>query len=433
MRNLIQDVLGNLSLILGTWIIACQMPKRKPFAARLALILCVICILRYLYFYITKPYMLAFSAHIELAMNTLGYILLILMTVGAAAFLFECGFWPALFCGGVSYCIQHIGQRLYRLMSRILLADAAEPLHILAYVSVMAVCMVSACFLVQKMHIDKIVVDNKKLLLAVLAVVSTAIALDLVFLRALKESDGELLQICFTSYSVMASALIVWLMLGMVSSKKVELELDTIKSVLKSEQAQYYYEKSLIDTINIKCHDLRHQIALLERPAEDPMRRELGDELRAAVNAYDSSFHTGNIALDVVLTRESFNCGGKSISMTCIADGKRLEFISEADIYSLFGNILDNAIEAADKVPDPDKRIISLHITQEGYFVHICAENYFTDTLTFIDGLPQSTKGDSLYHGFGMRSIKMLVQKYGGSLKVYTKEDRFVLDIMFSV
>lgn len=432
MRNVIQDVLGNLSLILGTWIIACQMPKRKPFAARLALILCVICVLRYTYFYITKPYMLTFFANAGLVMNTLGFILLILMIVGATAFLFECGFWPALFCGGVSYCIQHIGQRLYRLMSLILLAGAAEPLHILAYVSVMAACMGLVCLLVRKMHIDKIVVDNKKLLLAVLAVVFTAIALDLVFLRALK-TGGELLQICFTSYSVMTSALIVWLMLGMVSSKKVELELDTIKSVLKSEQEQYYYEKSLIDTINIKCHDLRHQIALLECSAEDPVRRELGDELRAAVNAYDSSFHTGNIALDVVLTRESFNCGGKNISMTCIADGKRLEFISEADIYSLFGNILDNAIEAADKVPDPDKRIISLHITQEGYFVHIYAENYFTDKLTFIDGLPQSTKGDSLYHGFGMRSIKMLVQKYGGSLKVYTKEDRFVLDIMFSV
>ena len=151
------------------------------------------------------------------------------------------------------------------------------------------------------------------------------------------------------------------------------------------------------------------------------------------MNAYDSSFHTGNIALDVVLTRESFSCGEKNISMTCLADGKCLDFISEVDIYSLFGNILDNAIEATEKVPDPEKRLLTLDIAQEGYFVHIRVENYFTDKLTFTNGLPDSTKGDSLYHGFGMKSIKMLVQKYGGSLKVYTKGERFVLDIMFSV
>ncbi|MCM1440942.1 MAG: ATP-binding protein [Roseburia sp.] len=432
MRNVIQDVMGNLSLILGAWIIAYQMPKRKLFAARLALSLCVVSLLRHAYFYFVKPYILTYPLEGKYTLqmiNTVGYVLLILMVVGAVFFLFEGGFWPSLFCGGASYCIQHVGQRLYRILSVTVLAGLPEPLHILTYVSIMTVCLTLAGVLVRKMRIDKIVVDNKKLLLAVLAVVATAIALDLVFMRAMREGEGELLNLCFTAYSVMTSTLIFLLMLGLISSKRTELELDTIKAMLESEQEQYYFEKSLIDTINIKCHDLKHQIALLEGPAQ----QGLGEELKAAVNAYDSSFHTGNIALDVVLTRENFNCGGKDISMTCIADGRCLDFISEADIYSLFGNILDNAIEAAEKVPEPEKRIISLHIAQEGYFVSIHAENYFADKLTFVNGLPESTKGDSVYHGFGMKSIKMLVNKYGGSLKVYTKEERFILDIMFSL
>lgn len=430
MRDIVQDLLGNVFLLLAVCIVARRMPRRRLFAGRMALSLAMVCALRFAYFYLIKPPWLAAASALfarEL-LNTLGYTLLILLITACAAFCFEAEVWPALFCGCASYCVQHICQRLYRMLSRTWLRQAPEAAHILVYIAVAAVCLAGAAVLLRKLRVDKIVVDNKMLLLAVLAVVSTAIALDLMFFRAMQEG-GELLQLCFTAYSIMASVLIFFLLLGIVSSKRAKLELDTIKEVLKSEQEQYYFEKSLIDTINIKCHDLKHQIALLEGPAQ----RELGDELRGAVNAYDSSFHTGNIALDVVLTRESFSCGEKNISMTCLADGKCLDFISEVDIYSLFGNILDNAIEAAEKVPDPEKRLLTLDIAQEGYFVHIRVENYFTDKLTFTNGLPDSTKGDSLYHGFGMKSIKMLVQKYGGSLKVYTKGERFVLDIMFSV
>lgn len=430
MRNIIQDALGNVCLILGVWVIANRMPKRKLFAARLALSLCAVFAFRYGYFYMIRPWALeAFAAAFASELvNTLGFILLIFVVAPLTSLMFECGFWPALLCSGTSYCIQHIGQRIYRALSRACLSGMPEWAHILVFASILAVCLAAAHCLIRRAHIDRIVVDNKRLLLAVLAVAATSIVLDLKFFRAMNEG-GDLLQLCFTAYSVMTSALIFLQMLGLISSKRTELERDTIRAILESEQEQYYFEKSLIDTINIKCHDLKLQIALLEGPAQ----QELGGELKAAVNAYDSSFYTGNIALDVVLTRENFNCGGKNISMTCIADGRCLEFISEVDIYSLFGNILDNAIEAAEKVSDPEKRIISLHIAQEGYFVNIHAENYFADKITFAEGLPKSTKGDSVYHGFGMKSIKMLVNKYGGSLKVYTKEERFVLDIMFSL
>ena len=151
------------------------------------------------------------------------------------------------------------------------------------------------------------------------------------------------------------------------------------------------------------------------------------------IEAYDSSFRTGNVALDVVLTRENFNCKEKNVKLTCVANGACLNFMSEVDVYSLFGNILDNAIEASEKLEDPEKRIISLTVSQEGYFVNIHAENYFCDHLTFTDGLPETTKLDTVYHGYGLKSIRMLVQKYEGSLKISTNEDRFVLDILFSV
>ena len=237
MRDIVQDLLGNVFLLLAVCIVARRMPRRRLFAGRMALSLAMVCALRFAYFYLIKPPWLAAASALfarEL-LNTLGYTLLILLITACAAFCFEAEVWPALFCGCASYCVQHICQRLYRMLSRTWLRQAPEAAHILVYIAVAAVCLAGAAVLLRKLRVDKIVVDNKMLLLAVLAVVSTAIALDLMFFRAMQEG-GELLQLCFTAYSIMASVLIFFLLLGIVSSKRAKLERDTIKEVLKSEQ-----------------------------------------------------------------------------------------------------------------------------------------------------------------------------------------------------
>ena len=80
------------------------------------------------------------------------------------------------------------------------------------------------------------------------------------------------------------------------------------------------------------------------------------------LDTYDSSFNTGNKSLDVVLTEKKLLCDNKGIKFFCMADGKLLNGIKVSDIYSLFGNAIDNAIECLADVADEDyiKRIIAL-------------------------------------------------------------------------
>ena len=60
-------------------------------------------------------------------------------------------------------------------------------------------------------------------------------------------------------------------------------------------------------------------------------------------------------------------------------------------------------------------------------------ENYCEDELEFRNGLPVSTKGDDNYHGFGMKSIQYVVEKYGGNLVANLEEKIFSVDIIFPV
>lgn len=190
--------------------------------------------------------------------------------------------------------------------------------------------------------------------------------------------------------------------------------------------------KSTITTsCNVKCHDIRHQLAALEQNDTSYQRelRKIGD----LVNIYDCGLKTENTALDLILSSKSLACSGKGITLTCVADGRKLEFMADSDLYALFGNILDNAIEAVEQVSDTEMRLITLTVQARQGFLFINAENYYSGQLCFERGLPQTTKADKQYHGFGMRSIQLLTEKYGGDLQVRAEDGIYTLSIMLPV
>ena len=100
-------------------------------------------------------------------------------------------------------------------------------------------------------------------------------------------------------------------------------------------------------------------------------------------------------------------------------------------VYALFGNILDNAIEAVMNVDDRDKRCINLHVTRKSGIIAISSDNYFQGELAFTaDGLPKTTKAADGNHGFGMKSIRALAESYGGMLYVTADDHIFRMSIV---
>ena len=151
------------------------------------------------------------------------------------------------------------------------------------------------------------------------------------------------------------------------------------------------------------------------------------------VDIYDATPRTQCVALDVALSSKVLACQSQQITLTCLADGRSLGFMEDSDVYALFGNILDNAIEAASKISDPDKRQISLTVSNREGFLLIEAENFFSGEVTFEQGLPVTTKEDRGFHGFGTRSIQILTEKYGGDLSMTVEDGIFRLSIMLPI
>lgn len=209
-----------------------------------------------------------------------------------------------------------------------------------------------------------------------------------------------------------------------MSDEKAETE-----RILAERERQYRLSRENIEAINIKCHDIRHQIRHFADKGEVVNETVLAD-IAHEVNVYDSVIETGNEALDTILTEKSLACSNENIVLSCIADGAALDFMSPSDIYSLFGNALDNAIEAVRQIDDPERRTISLNVVRRGGMVAVNVENYYARMPHFRDGVPLSTKGDALNHGFGTKSMTCIVERNGGTLHMGTKDGVFFLNAL---
>ena len=84
-------------------------------------------------------------------------------------------------------------------------------------------------------------------------------------------------------------------------------------------------------------------------------------------------------------------------------------------------------------IEERQRRVVNLVVKGRGDMLLIQTDNYFDGERIFLDGLPVTTKADRNYHGFGMRSIKMIVRKYDGELTTQVADGIFHLNILFSV
>jgi hypothetical protein len=206
-------------------------------------------------------------------------------------------------------------------------------------------------------------------------------------------------------------------------------ERQMVQELMVSEQKRYALLERSMDAINRKCHDLKYASKAWKAAKNDESMSE--DELDEYVDVYDNIAQTGFAPLDNVLTEKSLYCEKNDILFTYIVDGGKLQFMQFIDIAVLFGNALDNAIECVMKYPESEKRIISLNVSEKEGAVRIHIENYCENAPEFVGGLPVSWKEDKQNHGYGLKSIRYIVEKYHGMFAVDCKNRMFNLNVSF--
>ena len=215
-----------------------------------------------------------------------------------------------------------------------------------------------------------------------------------------------------------------------VKEIQMRFEKDTLRNIMDMQYKNYKLSKERIDIVNQKYHDLKHQINLLKSGADSEKAGEYLEQMEREIKIYETQNKTGNKVLDTILTSKSMHCQRHGIELKFMGEGQLLNFMEDMDISALFGNMLDNAIESVVKIKDRQKRLISLHVIQDKQFIRIRTENYCEENVQFQDGIPITTKKDKRFHGYGMKSMKKIVEKYGGSVMAGKTDNWFELKIL---
>lgn len=241
--------------------------------------------------------------------------------------------------------------------------------------------------------------------------------------------QGYQLYTIYSLFDIVCCLFLLTLQCEIARKENEQQNNEILKHILYQQKQQMKISKETMDLIDIKCHDIKNQIAMLG----SHVPQEEIQELKRAINIYNMTFKTGNEALDVLMVEKLMICENKGIRLDCMVDGKNLTFMKHSDIYSLFGNVIDNAIEATDKIGDTEKRCISIKVRMEKGMLIIHSENFYAGEISFQGGLPQTTKQDKRYHGFGMKSIRMITEKYDGYFTVRAEKGIFTLNILLPV
>lgn len=433
-------------LVLGTAIMAFRLPRRKYFVLRLSLSLLVI----FAYEYLRESVLNRF----EVFRNPFfSFFMIFLLCLAGLVLCFNCDFWSYLFCATAGYCIQHASYHMYRLATRYLTLGTWTNI-ILEFLFQAAVCAIIFFLFSRKFLPKNAKVSIGKHMQIIIAAVVLAVSVfishyakgyalnyarvynayvalyELHYLEeipARMSANPSLMMDMVLLYTIITSALGLFIELSMFFAKKTKDELAVAKRMWNLEREQYKQSKENIEIINIKSHDLKHQLATLKGKLNE---REF-DEITQAVGIYDSAIKTGNAALDIVLTEKSLICTKNKIRLTCLIDGKWFDGFPEHEMYSLFGNALDNAIESV-KAVDEEMRSISVVAYCKDGVINLQIENYYLGKVNFINGMPITQK-DTDYHGFGVKSMKLLAKKHGGDLSAETNGDIFTLTITLPV
>lgn len=202
--------------------------------------------------------------------------------------------------------------------------------------------------------------------------------------------------------------------------------------IAQLQQQFAYYQEKLKDEEKVRSvyHDMKNHLLVLQRQINSPETAEMVEKLQSQVAMYEDYDHTGNDILDIILKEKSETAREKHIALSVTADLNGVDFIEPLDVSTIFGNGLDNAIEASEKLPE-EQRAILVKAGRVQNFFSVLIENSCLQNREYTK--QRTTKSDDFLHGFGISNMRKAAEKYDGQLTIKCENEKFTLKILIPI
>lgn len=197
---------------------------------------------------------------------------------------------------------------------------------------------------------------------------------------------------------------------------------------------QNYEElRSLVESNRQISHDVKNYFMLLQEYDKSGKYKEIHEyleKINGKLGALDEQVWTGHRILDFVLNQKRKVAEQKGIDFEICASALMNLSLSDEDVSVLFGNLLDNAIEACEQIQD-DRRWILFKLQKRQQLLFIEITNSMGNAPRIKNGVILTSKKNKKLHGYGLKSVKRIVEKCNGTFSFSIEEGIFKVNLSF--
>ena len=244
--------------------------------------------------------------------------------------------------------------------------------------------------------------------------------------------EQKLMLLCVSCIWLMC--LIMYFVVQQMSKdNQTKLEYELMKEKEKYSKESMEIIKRSNEELREFKHDLKNYLLPLQEAMETMPQSEMAkvwEKINQKIEDVQTLIQTGNSYVDSMINTKITLARREKVDVKCTILSK-MEGIDDLEFCSVFGNLMDNAIEAERKVTE--KKEIIIFVEEKMGYLRLEIQNKIEKSVLNENSSLNTTKKDTSSHGIGHKSIKRTMQKVGGALKYYETGDLFCAEAVFPI
>lgn len=244
--------------------------------------------------------------------------------------------------------------------------------------------------------------------------------------------EQKLMLLCVSCIWLMC--LIMYFVVQQMSKdNQTKLEYELMKEKEKYSKESMEIIKRSNEELREFKHDLKNYLLPLQEAMETMPQSEMAkvwEKINQKIEGVQTLIQTGNSYVDSMINTKITLARSEKVDVKCTILSK-MEGIDDLEFCTVFGNLMDNAIEAERKVTE--KKEIIIFVEEKMGYLRLEIQNKIEKSVLNENSSLNTTKKDTSSHGIGHKSVKRTMQKVGGALKYYETGDLFCAEAVFPI
>lgn len=245
---------------------------------------------------------------------------------------------------------------------------------------------------------------------------------------AADKSDNYLMLLMALLLAIL-NFLILYFFDYVAKSEELRRENELMQERMDSQYNYYRQLEEMNEQSQKIMHDIKNHLQIIQA-LNNGEANKYADKISSIVDNTALKFKSHNKLLNIIINLKMKECENNQITFNYTVEDTDLSFINDIDITAIFANLLDNAIEACNRISYGDKTI-ELRVYRHNDMLVITLINTFNAVALNDNGEYLSSKKG--HKALGLSNVKQAVSNYNGDFNIQVEGNHFVSSIIFPV